>query len=75
MVIFNLIEIINGFYRYEVLPEGEMDKREFFDFNPETRELIRNEPPKNGFDYISKCISNLTDENGKLKKTGLVAWY
>lgn len=75
MVKFNLLEIVNGFYRYEVLPEGDFTRREFFEFNPSTRELRRNEPPKYGFDYVSKCIANLNNEDGSLKENGQVAWY
>lgn len=75
MVNFNLIEIVDGFYRYEVFPEGDVTRRETFEFNPVTRELRRNSPPEYGFDYVSKCIANLNDGNGNLKESGMVAWY
>ncbi|HEL2235831.1 TPA: hypothetical protein ACYSZK_000754 [Streptococcus suis] len=75
MVKFNLLEIVDGFYRYEVLPEGDVARREFFEFNPSTRELRRNAPPKYDFDYVSKCITNLNNEDGSLKENGQVAWY
>lgn len=74
MVKFNLLEIVDGFYHYEVLPEGDVARREFFEFNPSTRELRRNDPPKYGFDYVSKCIMNLNNEDGSLKENGQVAW-
>lgn len=75
MLKFNLIEVVNGFYHYEVFPEGDVSRREIFEFNPSTRELKRNDPPKYGFDYVSKCIINLKNEDGSLKESGQVAWY
>ena len=36
MVKFNLIEVVNGFYRYEIFPEGDESRREIFEFNPWT---------------------------------------
>lgn len=75
MVKFNLIEVVNGFYRYEIFPEGDESRREIFEFNPSTRELKRNNPSKYGFDYVSKCIINLKSEDGGLKESGQVVWY
>ena len=75
MLKFNLIEVVNDFYRYEVFPEGDVSRREIFEFNPSTRELKRNDAPKDGFDYVSKCIINLKNEDGSLKESGQVAWY
>ncbi|KXT76718.1 hypothetical protein [Streptococcus sp. DD12] len=75
MVKFNLIEVVNGFYRYEVFPEGDVSRREVFELNPSTREVKRNVPLKYGFDYVSKCIVNLNNEDGSLKESGQVAWY
>ena len=45
------------------------------EFNPSTRELKRNDPSKYGFDYVSKCIINLKNEDGSLKESGQVVWY
>ena len=75
MLKFNLIEVVNGFYHYEVFPEGDVSRREIVEFNPSTREIKRNDPPKYGFDYVSKCIINLKNEDGSLKESGQVAWY
>lgn len=75
MVTFNLIEIVNDFYRYEVFPEGDTKQREIFEFNPQTREIKREDPPKYGFDYVSKCIANLKNKDGSLKEKGQVVWY
>lgn len=30
MLKFNLIEVVNGFYHYEVFPEGDVSRREIF---------------------------------------------
>ena len=67
MLKFNLIEVVNGFYRYEVFPEGDVSRREIFEFNPSTREVKRNDPPRYCFDYVSKCIINLKNADGSLK--------
>ncbi|WP_247920470.1 hypothetical protein [Streptococcus oralis] len=75
MLKFNLIKVVNGFYHYEVFPEGDVSRREIFEFNPSTRELKRNDPPRYGFDYVSKCIINLKNAEGSLKESGQVAWY
>ena len=39
MVTFKPIEIVDGFYRYEVYPEGNLHKKEVFEINPVTHEL------------------------------------
>lgn len=36
MLKFNLIEVVNVFYRYEVFPEEDVTRREIFEFNPWT---------------------------------------
>ena len=75
MLKFNLIEVVNGFYRYEVFPERDVTRRETFEFNPSTLELERNKHPKYGFNYVSKCIMNLKNEDDSLKESGQVVWY
>lgn len=39
MVTFKPIEIVDGFYSYEVYPEGNLHKKEVFEINPVTHEL------------------------------------
>ena len=74
MVTFKLIEIVDGFYRYEVYPEGNLHKKEVFEINPVTHELRRNLPASIDVDYVSKCIMHLTDQKGHLKSESMVVW-
>lgn len=39
MVKFKLIEIVDGFYHYEIYPEGKEEGKGVFIFNPKTREV------------------------------------
>ena len=75
MVKFKLIKIVDGFYHYEIYPEGKMENKGLLVFNPETKEIRTRTNPEGGYDWISKAVNGLTDENGNYKESGMVAWY
>lgn len=75
MVDFKLISIRDGYYHYEVYPEGKTDDIGWIIFNPETKDVKEKVFPKAGSKYLCKAVAHLRDENGKLKESGMVAWY
>ncbi|MCQ9209384.1 hypothetical protein [Granulicatella seriolae] len=78
MVSFKLTSYIDGFYRYEVYPEGKEDYKGFVEFNPETKVLKEWINPPEPFDrdkWISMALNGLRDKDGNYRETGYVAWY
>lgn len=75
MLTFKLISIIDGFYHYEIYPEGDENKKGWVIFNPETKVVKEKVNPKSVFDCIPKFISGMKDKDGNYKKSGMVAWY
>ena len=75
MVEFKLIKIVDDFYHYEIYPEGKTENKGLLVFNPETMEIKTRTNPEGGYDWISKAVNGLTDENGNYKESGMVAWY
>lgn len=75
MVKFKLISIKDGFYHYEIYPEGDIDDIGIIIFNPETEEVKLKVFPKAGSNYLYKAISGFKDKDGNYKKSGMVAWY
>lgn len=74
MLTFKLISIVDGFYHYEVYPEDKKELKGSITFNPETKEIKEKVPTKIYFNYLAKATGYLTDENGKFKESGMVAW-
>lgn len=75
MLTFKLISYEDGFYHYEIYPEGKEEDKGWIIFNPTTRELKERVNPKSTFDCISHFFQGVKDETGNYKKTGMVAWY
>lgn len=78
MVKFRLIDVIDGFYYYEIYPEGDVVNRGGVVFNPETNELKKRTNPEAPYDddkWIGHAISGMKNKDGTLKKSGMVAWY
>lgn len=75
MLTFKLIKIVDDFYHYEIYPEGKTENKGLLVFNPETMEIKTRTNPEGGYDWISKAVNGLTDENGNYKESGMVAWY
>lgn len=76
MVTFKLIKIEDGFYYYEIYPEGDTIDKGLLVFNPEKKILKeRIDPKMYGNDWIAKAISGLKDDEGNYKESGMVAWY
>lgn len=77
MVKFKLITIIDGFYHYEIYPEGDTSNVGVLVFNPQTKELKERTNPSYPYDsekWIGHAISGLRDESGEYKHDGMVAW-
>lgn len=75
MLKFKLISFIDGFYHYEIYPEGRLEDKGWVIFNPETKELKEKVEPKSSFDCIGHFLQGVKNKNGQLKETGMVAWY
>ncbi|WP_334330157.1 hypothetical protein [Companilactobacillus sp. HBUAS59699] len=75
MLTFKLIEVQNGFYHYEIYPEGVKKDKGTLIFNPESMEVKERIEPNSPFDCIGHFLNNVEDENGNYKKLGKVAWY
>jgi hypothetical protein len=71
MLRFKLIGISDGFYHYEIYPEGEIEDKAVFVFNPETNEVKENTVPEK---YFGHFLQGARDKNGEYKETGMVAW-
>lgn len=75
MLTFKLISFLDGFYHYEIYPEGREENKGWIIFNPLTRELKEINYPKSSFDCISHFLQGVKDKSGGLKAQGSVAWY
>ncbi|WP_261805652.1 hypothetical protein [Lapidilactobacillus luobeiensis] len=75
MLTFKLIEIVDGFYHYEIYPESKVEAKGTFIFNPETKEVKTRIEPNSPFDCLGHFVQGMRDDNGNLKKSGMVAWY
>ncbi len=75
MLTFKLISLIDGFYHYEIYPEGDESKKGWIIFNPTTGETKERRDPDSTFQCISHFFQGLRDENGNMKTSGMVAWY
>lgn len=75
MLTFKLIEIVDGFYHYEIYPEDNVADKGIFVFNPDTKEVKERREPNSPFNCISHFLNGMRDENGNLKESGMVAWY
>lgn len=74
MVTFELLEIVDGYYRYAMYPEGDKDRMEIFEINPAERKLKYGDNNIADNNYIVKCLSNLNGPDGKPKSKGAVTW-
>ncbi|KAA9299550.1 MULTISPECIES: hypothetical protein [Aerococcus] len=74
MLTFNLISCVDGFYHYEIYPEGKEENKGWVIFNPETWEVKEKVNPKSSFECIGHFLQGVTDENGNYKESGMVAW-
>lgn len=75
MVKFKLIEIVDGFYHYEIYPEGKEEGKGVFIFNPKTREVKKNILPDGGYTYFVHFLSSIKDKDGNYRESGMGAWY
>lgn len=77
MVKFKLIDIIDGFYHYEIYPEGNISNKGIIIFNPITKQLkerVDPQAPYNDEKWINQAVSGFIDSNGRYKESGFVAW-
>ena len=56
MVKFKLISIKDGFYHYEIYPEGKKEGMGCLIFNPETKEVKKKLEPAGSFDYFGHFL-------------------
>lgn len=76
MLTFKLISYIDGFYHYEIYPEGRVQDKGWIVFNPDTGTLKEQVKPSSPFSTIMcHFLSGVKDKNGNFKESGMVAWY
>lgn len=75
MLKFKLISLKDGFYHYEIYPEGNKVNKGWIIFNPKTKELKEKVEPKSQFDCIGHFLQGVKTKNGEYKESGMVAWY
>lgn len=75
MLTFKLIGIEDGFYHYEIYPEGKVEDKGWIIFNPETGETKETVKPKSSFNCIAHFFQGVKDKYGNYKESGMVAWY
>lgn len=78
MVTFKLISVIDGFYHYEVYPEGKTEHKGTVVFNLETKEIREFTNPGKPYDrynWIGKASEGFKDKDGNILESGMVAWY
>ena len=75
MLTFKLIDIANGFYHYEIYPEGKIKDKGILIFNPDTKQIKEKIAPNSPFDCIGHFLQSVKDENGVYKESGMAAWY
>ena len=75
MLKFKLVSFIDGFYHYEIYPEGKIEDKGWVIFNPETKEIKEKVDPKSPFDCVVHFLQGMKDKKGNYKESGMVAWY
>lgn len=75
MLTFKLIKLEDGYYHYEIYPEGQKENKGWIIFNPKTNSIKEKVEPKSPFDCMVHFFQGLTDEKGNFKESGMVAWY
>ncbi len=74
MLTFKLIDIIDGFYHYEIYPEKKIENKQILIFNPQSKEVKENTFDNFNEKYLMQFLQGFTDATGNLKKEGIVAW-
>lgn len=74
MLTFKLISIIDGFYHYEIYPEGKTEKKQTIIFNPETEELKKTTFDDSNMKYLGHFLQSVTDADGNYLEKGMSAW-
>lgn len=74
MLTFKLINIIDGFYHYEIYPEKKIENKQILIFNPQSKEVKKNTFDKFNIKYLMQFLQGFTDVTGNFKKEGIVAW-
>lgn len=75
MLTYKLISFVDGFYHYELYPEGRVEDKGWIIFNPKTGQVKEKSNPNSPFDCIGHFLQDVKDEEGRFKKAGTVAWY
>lgn len=74
MLTFKLIDIIDGFYHYEIYPEKKIENKQILIFNPQSKEVKENTFDNFNVKYLMQFLQGFTDVTGNFKKEGMVAW-
>ncbi|WP_125767349.1 hypothetical protein [Lapidilactobacillus wuchangensis] len=75
MLTYKLIDIVDGFYHYEIYPEGKVADKGTLIFNPLTKVVKTLIEPNSPFDCLGHFAQDFVGKNGEFKESGMVAWY
>lgn len=59
MLTFKLMKLEDGYYHYEIYPEGKEENKGWIIFNPETKKIREKVEPNSPFDCITHFFSRL----------------
>ena len=74
MLTFKLINIIDGFYHYEIYPEKRIENKQILIFNPQSKEVKENTFNNFNKKYLMQFLQGFTDATGNFKNEGIGAW-
>lgn len=74
MLTFKLINIIDGFYHYEIYPEKRIENKQILIFNPQSKEVKENTFNNFNKKYLMQFLQGFTDATWNFKNEGIVAW-
>lgn len=75
MLTFKLISFIDGYYHYEIYPDGKEENKGILIFNPETQIIKEKVLPNSPFNCIGHFLQGIKDKDGSFKESGMVAWH
>ena len=64
----------DGFYHYEIYPEGNEKDIQTLVFNPDTKEIRQNTFNKSNEKYLGKFLQHVKDEDGNYRNELSFGW-
>ena len=74
MLTFELVAVADGFYHYDIYPEGVADDRQTIIFNPVSKAVRKNTFDESNRKYLSHFLQAVKDDDGNYRQKGMTAW-